>query len=90
MSEMAVGKAGCFGLYQTSFAAKGAPTAAVLCTAADPKPEGEARKALFERFPGLPLWFRRAFHARSALHFPLQCPQKPNRQRFPAPGRKNI
>ena len=83
---MAVGKAGYFGLYHPSFAATGAPTAAVLRTAADPKPEGEARKTLKECFPGLPLWFWRAFHARSALHFPLQCPQKPNRQRFPAPG----
>ncbi len=77
-------------MYQTSFAATGAPTAAVLCTAADPK-QGEGRWETPVRcFPApLPL-FRRAFYARSAYSFPLQCPKKPHRQRFPASEIKPI
>ena len=73
--ESIVGNAGCFGLYQTSFAATGTPTAAVQSTAANPK-QGEGRWETPVRcFPApLPL-FRRAFHARSAFSFPLQCPK---------------
>ena len=56
-----VDKAGYLSLYQTSFAATGAPTAAVLCTAADPKQREGRWEAPARRFPApLPL-FRRAF-----------------------------
>ena len=75
MRGMAAGKAEYFGLYHPSFAAAGAPTAAVQSTAADPKQQGERWKAPVGRFPALPLLFRRAFHARSAFSFPLQCPK---------------
>ena len=87
---MAVGKAGYFGLVGPSLAASVGPTAAVLCISAYRK-QGEGRwEARVRCFTAhLPL-FRRAFHARSAYSFPLQCPQKPHRQRFPASEIKSI
>ena len=90
MREIVVGQAGCLGLYHPSCAATGAPTAAVLCTAADPKQREGRWETPCRCFPApLPL-FRRAFHARSAFSFPLQCPKKPHRQRFPASEIKSI